>query len=397
MNYVVIHLTGIRQLTAEMFFSTMSFANLEESIKLTSRREDDQNFQRDIDENNTKKIKEFIKKRVETDYKKDLPIFPTPLILGIDIESDNCPEYTDDEVWIKNYFVENGEAKALFYKDKGALYVPRYGFNQDKNSILIIDGQHRFVGAKSFFDESGAYKKEDFNFLVTLMIGNDTYQQSIVFADVNFNQKPVNKSLMYDILGVLPFDKNYDTFAHFLVKAINESEEHQGIVKMLGTGEGIISLAFMVETIKKNMLSKGNSLYGYYIEYETNGGSNYKVLPMVFIDYFTYLKENFKDYYPKKTKKDGEDIFSSYHYKSIMFKTTGIYALLRLLNDILEKFESINYDKNHFYIELDKHFEKIKVQKKELFDVKSEFAGAGSASLQKKLYEKLRSLTELKK
>lgn len=385
-NYYTIEIQSIKQCDAEVHFGSINFRDLQKSSKLSARVDDSKEFQRKPNPNSYKKIKEFIEKRVKNKNRNNLPIFPTPLILGIDIEYDIFVEHTKNE--IDRYFnTYDIDAKALFFKEEKKLYIPKKGVDNRNNVVLIVDGQHRFLGVNEYILESVNVK--DFTFLATFMIGSDIYQQSVVFADVNFNQKPVNKSLMYDILSVVPGDKNEAIFSHFIVKEINESEELKNTIKMLGTGSGIVSAAFMLETIQNKMIKKGN-LAKYYKQYFLEEGKDFINIPYIFIDYFSFIKNNFNEYFPKPKE---DNTFSVYNYKSILFKTTGIYAWIMLLNDIFQDINVKTYDKNIFYKQLDIYMKKIIAEQDTLFGLDSKFGGAGSASLQKKLYEKFKELT----
>ena len=67
------------------------------------------------------------------------------------------------------------------------------------------------IGRKSLKEEYPKLTNElvldyikQFEFNCTILLGFDKWEQGKVFADVNFNQKPVNKSLYYDIFGSYP-------------------------------------------------------------------------------------------------------------------------------------------------------------------------------------------------
>ena len=114
------------------------------------------------------KIKEFIASRRASGNKK-LPIFPTPLILGVSIDYEIEIQTESD---IDKYFSNNLEdAKAISWNEK--LYIPKKGNNHGKNAILIVDGQHRFKGVDEYLKEQGILADEDFTFLATFMVGND--------------------------------------------------------------------------------------------------------------------------------------------------------------------------------------------------------------------------------
>lgn len=82
---------------------------------------------------------------------------------------------------------------------------------------LIVDGQHRFAAMMSLQDKherilEGNDEKlkkisekiltqiKAYKFNCTVLLNFDLWDQAQLFANVNFNQKQVNKSLYYDIL-----------------------------------------------------------------------------------------------------------------------------------------------------------------------------------------------------
>lgn len=465
-NYYWIDVSSINQLSAEVFFGSVCFNDLNESVRLTNRLENIEEFQREVKTKDYKKIKDFLKFRKQNQIRKALPIFPTPLILGVTSETDE--EVPHDIIKIEEYFNnKKNDVKALFYKNDKKLYIPKKGQDSKENIILLVDGQHRFMGVRKYFEALKEALKEvsielsieslnkalkevsiealnkalkesstealnkalnkaltesstealaevlkevsrktltealkealtealteasNFQFLVTCLVENDIYLQSIVFADVNFNQKPVNKSLMYDILSVVPNDKNTAIFAHSLVRALNNSNEFKNIVKMLGSGQGVISSAFMVETLKENLIEKGNLLRLYNEYFDADSSSKdleYKKLPTILIDYFIFIKENLKKYFPSQNN-------GKYEANSFLFKTTGIYGLLMLFNDILLIINIKEYDSNIFKKQLMQIFKDI-IDKQDIIFDSEKYNGAGSRSLQRAFYKDLQNYTK---
>lgn len=392
-----IPLNSINQFDSEVFFGSIEYLQLLNSVKITARKNNSEFFQRETLKKDYSSIKEFIEQRFR-DNDSTLPFFPTPLILGVELEEHLEFDPNDDREVTKYYLENEQNSKAIFCLEKKILYIPEKGENNQDNILLIIDGQHRFLGLKSYFEKYGYTK---FHFLATFMIGNDRFEQSIIFSDVNFNQKPVNKSLMYDILGVLPNKKNEVSFTHNLVKKINENLNLKGIIKILGTGYGIISLGFIVEVIINQMIThKNGSLKKFYEQYEFGLGNDYEKLEKIFIDYFLYIKEKFPKYFPNKSKVeekiDGKLVIVEYYknseYKYILFKTTGIYGWLLLLNDILPKVDVCNYNKDVFIKQLDLILIDIVSQQDIIFNEHKPYMSGGSKSLQTMFYNELKRL-----
>lgn len=438
-NYITLNLLKVKQhKSMNIYSSTIKFSNLLDTTRMLSRKTSDESYQRDLNKDRLKNIVKHINKCINIDTNYDMAVFSTPLVLSIDTQQ----EITDDanilyenskdfkevdsfyEKYIHDYFealekkenLSQGEKENLDNKPKSIVvqskdfdrvYIPLV-----KDSIFIVDGQHRFEGLKRYCEDTGdTYTKNNFEFMATILVDYDLYQQSRVFADINFNQKSVNKSLYYDIFGSIYNTKDEITFSHYLVKHLNDTEEFNNIVKMLGSGSGIISLAFMVETIKDNLLDK--CMRDLYLTYENDTSIEYKKILAFLKKYFLYIKNNFNDYFPEKSKKRTElkgdkyklkkfeylekekdktyivsNYFSSRDYKFYLFKTTGMYSLLLILNDIIKSNEVFDYNEEKLNNYLDKVFKKIKEDEKKYFD-NDDFKNTAGKGSQNKFYKLL--------
>src|SRR5690606_34408418 len=114
-------------------------------------------------------------------------------------------------------------------------------------------------------------------------------------------------------------------------------------------------------------------------------GRKFEILPLFLKAYFRSIKQNFKEYWPKDEYTKGE------RYKDVLVKTTGMGALLKLINPIYKylirnniQIEKLNEDE--LFDEFNLIFEKIKNQGEKYFSSNSDFSGAGSLGLQNKLY-----------
>jgi DGQHR domain-containing protein len=390
----------------------VNFNDIKNQLRYSSRRVDtiDSNnntllYQRPSDKKRVKEIKDFLKKHYESaDNTKILP-FPTPVTLSINSEiiTDKKLFNDDNSFDIETYFNKTDEQSIIY---ENVLYI---NANIDK-SIFIVDGQHRISAMEDFLDEN---KDKKIFIFFTLLINYDLSMQAKVFANINFKVKPVNKSLYYDIFGSIPNEYNELTFSHMLVTRINKDKEIGKLIKMLGNGTGTISLAFMVENIIDSLIKihskqgKNASLYGIYQVYKNDQiefKKKYSKLGILFVDYFKYIKKTFTKTFPIQ-EDNGE--YKSYYYKSILTKTTGMYSLIKLLdefdiNDIVEtKYQDgkINkeYSQSKFYEILDLKFNVFVNMESQLFGENSEFAKAGSVSLQKNLYKKIICMIDSKR
>jgi DGQHR domain-containing protein len=147
--------------------------------------------------------------------------------------------------------------------------------------MTVIDGQHRLAG---YFCNNNS-ETDEIELPIVLLFGPSISMVSKIFIDINGNQKSVDKSLIYDLTGLLEdvFDENKlkdkeiraIKECHNIIRSLYEEESSPiyDSVKMLGTGDGFISQAFLVECIYpiiyKGVLSKYqtqeklNALYTY--------------------------------------------------------------------------------------------------------------------------------------
>lgn len=427
----IIKLFRINQLGAKaIYVGKMRYSQLQNKVTLTKRLvSGDEEYQRESDISRINKIADFLK-----NHDKVVSPFPTPLVLALSTEQDeliSIEKISDKKVtYLQDYF-EREEPLAVLINNEGnsdidsstedyfELHIPSI-----KEKIFIVDGQHRFRGVQQYFKNTD--NASDIEFAVTFLLDYDIYEQAEVFANINFKQKPVNKSLYYDIFGTLPGRNKY-TFAHYLVKSINDKPPLDGIVKMLGTGSGIVSLAFMVETIINQIFGFKGELYKIYQEYEEldileqnlnelkkeNETSpdivlsqkidevqtkianikNYKKIPQLLAYYLSYYDSRFEKYFPKKVRhpKYEDLIFNSYNYPYYLFKATGMFGVLKIFNDLFEnQIINLDDDQKTMYESLDKAMDVI-LNNQSFFFEDTRLLGAGSASLQGKFYKMLYS------
>lgn len=379
------------------FSGVVEYKKIQPFLRFTSRNyssdtEEDSDsrsslYQRLLNKSRVKEIERFLIDHYEdSELEKSLP-FPTPVTLSVE------SEYLDSDSNPEDYFKENVSLSSLIYENK--LYLNP----KTEKSIFIVDGQHRLAGIDLFVKNNPTY---DVFVYFTLLINYDLSMQAKVFANINFKVKPVNKSLYYDIFGSLPDEYNELTFAHMIVKRINQDEDIGGLIKMLGTGSGTVSLAFMVETIIDELIKikKGEDkpalydIYQLYAENQSLFKERYGKLGKLFVWYFEILKDQLKETFPEKLD-NGQ--YSSYHYDSILTKTTGMYSLIKLLNlvdikSILEQHSTDVEIKNDLDEKIKPIVGVLEKNQKDLFSKDGDFATGGSKSLQRKLYSKIEEL-----
>lgn len=276
---------------------------------------------------------------------------------------------------------------------------------QEKNSCLIVDGQHRIKGFISLYeelerknDQKNMEILDNYKFNCSLLINYDLWEQARIFVNVNFNQKPVDKTLYYDIFGELKDELRDDQksnlyIAHELGKFLNTSDTSpiKGFVKNYTSKKGFVSQAFLMEVILKNFGARGT--WNSVIDNYKSGGNQYKKLPNIYVGYFNSVKKAFKKYWPVGLEKSNATVLS---------KTTGMAALVRLLGHIdkqlkagiypgMEQQNLMDLSLNEITEIFDEIFSQETVIKNAsfYFGPESKYAGSGSVGLQGDLFYKI--------
>jgi DGQHR domain-containing protein len=187
------------------------------------------------------------------------------------------------------------------------------------NAAQVLDGQHRLAG----LDEAIKIDKSvgDQIILVSFTISLETRDAAEIFLNINTEQKPVPKSLIYDLFGVVENDKE-----HAVNRALdiatelndNESSAYYKLVKFPGSpvGIGIVDLSTFVSTLKNYLTSDGVF-------------SNYNITDLgrqkqIFLNYFSAIKFFYdkKDFWNVKTKNP-------------FLNSSGVVASIEFLMDFL--------------------------------------------------------------
>ena len=305
--------------TKSVLVGTVLFKELYERVRVSYRTEESGvEYQRQIEEERVKSIAKYIVRCIAANEKGGANlVFPTSIILAC------TNEYENQDIFIEGSLLD---------------------FNVPSQT-MIVDGQHRYSGVKFLYEEAkrsfsvfGFNSEtiikylEKFTFSCTILVNYDMWEQAQIFANVNFNQKKVNKSLFYDIYGVsIPLDdsntiprQNEIYLAHELVVFLenDSSSAFNGFVKMLGKGAGYVSQAFIVESLLKHLSPKG--IWADAVEMLKNGDMRYKYIAHELLAYMAAARFTFKPVWPEQV----EDKPSS-----VLCKTTGVGAILSLLKD----------------------------------------------------------------
>jgi DGQHR domain-containing protein len=433
-NFLKLNVVEVRQLQNGIIFTgKIKFNQLNKIFKLTERKENitdpfdntvinltqnDEQFQRQLSSKKLKEIQEYLKEEIaQIEKNKSLGMFPSSVILYNrayelddlkldDLENNEIKLNEKDEVILTESIISNSYSENLdccFYLpnnengDLYTLYIPN-----NPNTTLIVDGQHRFFGTKLLYnslkDENIKKIVGEFEYIITYLVGFDIYEVGQIFATVNFNQKPVNRSLYYDIFGSAPQTdregnlQNEIRLAHDLALHLNNSETSpaNGMIKLLGKGYGLFSQAFFVSNMLK--VFKTGIWNKFLIDY-INSGNEFRNIAKFMKSYFQALHEAYPSSWAEKVDKNGNLVYSAYYYPYVLCKTTGLGAYFRLIKYI---FPLIGEDTEKFKEEILNIFKNISDDEaKELFSKSGPYGGAGSEGLQDKLFRHLYSRYDL--
>jgi len=124
----------------------------------------------------------------------------------------------------------------------------------------LIDGQHRLEGLRIAMEENNSIGDQDV--LVSLCIGLTTGQAAKIFLNINSEQKPVPKSLIYDLYGEVD-----DSGDHVINRArdiageLNQNPDspYYSAIKYPGAprGAGVLDLSTVVSALKPHLTAEG--------------------------------------------------------------------------------------------------------------------------------------------
>ena len=222
LNYI-----KLEQPVGDMFLVKMKAIQVASIAASKTRKSynDNSGIQRKLDPHRIKSIAKFCKTKNA--------MFPTPIILSAS----------------SDYFVIN--------EKESTLTIPIIG--EDENKFCsIVDGQHRLEGLK----ESGVIEK--FELLVSFVFDTDPSRDAFLFSTINGNQKPVSRSLIYDLYG-LSRSRTVEKTCNKVMRSLNGEDdtksELSGKIKMLGykdefSQNGIVSQAAMIKNLMKLITDK---------------------------------------------------------------------------------------------------------------------------------------------
>jgi len=148
------------------------------------------------------------------------------------------------------------------------------------SSAQVIDGQHRLAGYEQAVEEDPNIGEQ--KILVTLCLGLTTSEAATIFLNINTEQKPVPKSLIFDLFGEVENDEDHAiNRATDIARNLNEDPESAlyKMIKFPGSprGVGSIELSTFVASIKE-ALKPGGAFRKYKLksfDYQKNALMNF--------------------------------------------------------------------------------------------------------------------------
>lgn len=223
----------------------------------------------------------------------------------------------DDNLFVNTFVINWTYTKSLPIITEAEIELPiLYGAAQ------LIDGQHRLEGIKAAMTENPDLANK--TIIVSLAINLETKDAAKIFLNINSEQKPVPKSLIYDLYGVTDEERNFainraDDIAHILNEDINSP--FYNVIKFPGMprGKGKLDSSTVVSALK-GYVDHGCKL-------EEKNISSLNAQATILQNYFSALK-----YHADKTSK-WSTISSNIFYKAAGF----IGAIEFFMENVLPK------------------------------------------------------------
>jgi DGQHR domain-containing protein len=159
----------------------------------------------------------------------------------------------------------------------------------------IIDGQHRVAGIL----EALAERPELGKMLIPVAIyeGLNTVQCANIFLSINTEQKPVSRSLVFDLYGIASQERVDEAAVRardIVLSLAEDGQAFSGLIKLPSSRrqKGGIQLATAVTAIKPVVAKKGTL--------EQIGAESLEIQKSIFQNYFNVLADKYGDFWPEK-------------------------------------------------------------------------------------------------
>ena len=156
---------------------------------------------------------------------------------------------------------------------------------------------------------------------------------------------------------------------------------------MLGTGQGTISQAYLVESIARH-IQPDKAIWHYNPFDDDFSEKSYMHMAVELLSFFNVVKDMFSDYLGSPN--------------SILSKTTGLGAMIRLIKDVhdrlpstlrtrLKEYNQVIIDQDYCLF-ANKYLSPLSSHGKRLFGKDSQYAGGGGAGNVGKLYRDMEAI-----
>lgn len=167
----------------------------------------------------------------------------------------------------------------------------------DGRRAQVLDGQHRISGLKEAIAAEPSLGEK--SVLVSMALHLTTSEAASIFLNINSEQKPVPKSLIYDLFGEAFDDKEHAiNRASDIVSFLNTDElsPYYQSIKYPGNqrSSGLIDLAILINAIKPHLSRDG--------VFNTYNLSEIETQKKIIKNYYTALKDIYKKFWYSKAE-----------------------------------------------------------------------------------------------
>lgn len=200
---------------------------------------------------------------------------------------------------IKSYILDgNTFFNSFIINWTDASYKPKYAKGNITIPLVphaaqVIDGQHRLAGLEQAIEQDQSIGETEL--LVTMCIGLTTPEAARIFLNINTEQRPVPKSLVFDLFGDVVDDHEHAVNrASDLARDLNDDPTSPlyKLIKFPGAprGQGSIELSTFVSALKDHLKPRTGTFYIYKLkDFETQKLSLYNFFQAI-RDYYSEAK-----------------------------------------------------------------------------------------------------------
>ncbi|MDP3266163.1 MAG: DGQHR domain-containing protein [Sulfuricurvum sp.] len=366
---------------------------LDKVLNLFSKKDDieEKAFNRPADLQRADEITKYVKTESNA-------ILPSTIIVGgkiktipekiddfnLDLpENCTCIEECKDNDWINGFNSFDGA-----YISKDVVYIP-YEFG----SLIVIDGQHRFLGLKGLTDEKKLYEVP-----ITFLLGFKSDLMAETFYTVNFTQKSVDKSVLVHLKNTFLENITNSRIIYEYINFLNISDHSplQSRIKILPDGKTdknkvkkYISLAYLQQELEILVQQHGNfsQRIPIYAELFKTEDKQYIVLQNLLNYVIAFSKVLDNEFKEKNLWKNEKTVFT---------KAIGIVAILQVLPSliilILKNKDQIDNYENIKNITVDDFYNQLKLINSVNYE---NYQGAGSLGSLGKLKKELMNILQV--